>query len=87
MSSLLDRFNAPPTIMESLTASHKELFAFIPEDHDGVMITVIDDRGARVGFAYKVGGNWTVGAELEKKWKGRGVDGRIIVGHSFKRNR
>lgn len=85
MATLLDKVNAPPTLMESLATQHKELFAFIPADHDGVLITVADDRGARVGFAYKVGDDWTVGAELERKWKGRGVDGRVIVGHSFKR--
>ena len=84
MASLLERFNAPPTLLESLQSQHQQLFAAITDGHDGVMIT-IDDRGARVGFAYKLGNSWTVGAELERRWKQRGVNGRLIIGKSFKR--
>jgi hypothetical protein len=48
-------------------------------------VTVIDDRGARVGFAARLGDGWTAGGELERKWNGRGIDKRIIIGKSFKK--
>lgn len=86
MSSLLDRVNRPtPTFLEQALADQARSLALIPSDHNAVMITVIDDRGARVGFAARIGDTWTLSGELERKWNGRGIDKRIIIGKSFKR--
>jgi len=85
MTDLLSKLNQPPTFLEQAMAEQSALLASIPEDHDAVMVTVIDDRGARVGFAARLGAGWTAGGELERKWNGRGIDKRIIIGKSFKK--
>lgn len=86
MSDLLSKFNQGPTFLEQALSEQKALLDQIPADHNAVMVTVIDDRGARVGFAARVGDSgWSVGGELERKWNGRGIDKRIIIGKSFKK--
>lgn len=86
MSDLLQQVNKPtPTFLEQALSEQSQLLNQIPEDHNAVMVTVIDNRGARVGFGARLDHGWTVGGELERKWNGGGIDKRIIIGKSFKR--
>lgn len=82
--SMLDKLKAPPTIMEGLVAEQQSVLRMIPEDHDMVFVTVIDDRGSRLGIAKRTPSGWVFGLELERRWKQRGVNGRVVIGKSWK---
>lgn len=85
MVNMLDKVNRPPSFLETTLDEHNAELALIPKDHDAVMVTVIDNKGARIGFAARVGESWTISGDLEKRYHQRGVDGRVTFGYSFKR--
>lgn len=50
----------------------------MPSGARGVILAVADEKGARVAFARRWGGGWSLGAEAEKSWDGP-ISGQVMV--------
>lgn len=57
--------------------------AMIPEGHSGALVAIIDESRVRAGYARRIGGEWQISAEVEKHWKRRGAEARVVVRGSW----
>lgn len=57
--------------------------AMIPPGHSRALVAIVDERGARAGFATRIGDDWQIAGELEKRWRQRGGSARVTVRGSW----
>ncbi len=65
-----------------LAQLHADLAA-LPAGVDKQLVTVIDERGMRAGFAARIGDDWTISAEVEQRWRRQRPGARLVIGKSW----
>jgi hypothetical protein len=60
-----------PLISDSLKAQIEQAFTPIPEDKRAALLVLVDEQGARMHFAAKIGDHWKVAAGGGWDWTGK----------------
>lgn len=71
------------TLFGQATAVLARDLAQIPDGHTRALVAVVDERGARVGVAARIGDHWEVSGEVEKRWRQRGGEARLVLRGSW----
>lgn len=67
-----------PLLRSGLEAVNRAI-AEIPEGHTHVVLVHADTEGVDAAVAIKVGDEWRIAADVEKRWKEKGVSGSVSV--------